>query len=46
MKKFEYIIRENLYLRELNEYGANGWELVSIIWVSNETRFYFKREII
>ena len=29
--KFEYKIEKNITLEELNFYGADGWELVSIL---------------
>ena len=48
MKKFEYLIKENLYTNALNKLGQEGWELVSIVYVptSYTKCFYFKREII
>ena len=32
MKKFEYLIKEDLYTNALNKLGQEGWELVSIVY--------------
>jgi hypothetical protein len=46
MKKWKYMTCENLFESELDEYGANGWELVSVVSDGNDDLvFYFKREI-
>lgn len=49
MKKFEYKVLEESFLceKELNYWGIDGWELVSIIQPYGEVaKFYFKREIV
>lgn len=43
MKRFEYIIRINCELEDLNKYGAEGWELMDIVDTKIARRFYFKR---
>lgn len=57
MAKIEYLIRTNLGTDDLDELGAKGWELVSVIVVYSESlssnteniartkEFYFKREV-
>lgn len=49
MKNFEYKIEDNLGENNLNTYGLEGWELVSIREIktpqSEDTKFYFKREL-
>jgi len=49
MKKFEYKIDTNLGENNLNDFGLEGWELVSVSKIntphSEDTKFYFKREI-
>jgi len=46
MKKWEYKSC-NCKFKGLNEYGSDGWELVSVVYVQafNEMRYYFKREL-
>lgn len=48
MKTFEYKIEDNLGENNLNTYGLEGWELVSVSKIktphSEDTKFYFKRK--
>lgn len=51
-KKFDYTSGSNLDWKQLAEYGQQGWELVSVVFVlksiaqcSGDNYFYFKREI-
>ncbi len=48
MQKWEYVtaltMRE-LNDKKLNEYGANGWELVCVVTSSIAWSYYFKRRI-
>lgn len=56
MKKFEYVkvggfkltkSSSSIMVDILNEYGQDGWELVTFTWVDKKLAFaYFKREII
>ena len=47
MQKWEYLIRvARLTLEELNELGADGWELIEVIYFEytrSTPKFYFKR---
>ena len=45
---WEYLEKQNLAEYELNQYGKEGWELISIFRPSGmgyDTRFYFKRPL-
>lgn len=39
------IVWEDLSNSELNQLGAIGWELVTIVYDVNDIKFYFKRKI-
>ena len=44
MNKFEYLVKDGFFslsTKELNELGAQGWELVTV----NVSDYIFKREI-
>ncbi|WP_326646031.1 DUF4177 domain-containing protein [Streptosporangium sp. NBC_01755] len=45
MTRWEYLARGNCSADELNELGADGWELVSAAYNSDRSgfAFYFKR---
>ena len=49
MKRFEYKVEDNLGENNLNLYGLEGWELISVRYIkthhSEDTKFYFKREV-
>ncbi len=46
MKTFEYRLRLDPSILEINDCGKSGWELVSVVYNSNTgvKTFYFKRE--
>ncbi|KKL76125.1 hypothetical protein LCGC14_2048030 [marine sediment metagenome] len=52
MKKFEYMVLESFkHDQEINKYGDEGWELISVVKQIPRTitaeryLYYFKREI-
>jgi hypothetical protein len=45
MKKFEYYWTGNFDIENLNEFGKEGWELISVTDRLNVLLFFFKREI-
>ena len=48
MKKFEYKVEYRLDHNDLNRYGEEGWELITIQRDNATTKhwFYLKREIL
>lgn len=47
MKRWEYLKRWGSNITELNKFGEEGWELVSIILDKTNTYPYtFKRELV
>lgn len=48
--KWEYVMGGNLNANQLDEYGGQGWELVSVVAepgrLSTELLFFFKRQLI
>lgn len=49
MKTFEYTVRRNMDVVDLNEMGRQGWELVAVTvdnpsQISSPVFFYFKKE--
>jgi len=45
MKRFEYTVQMNLLTDHLNQYGNNGFELISVIKPKDDFYFYFKKQI-
>jgi hypothetical protein len=45
MKKYEYTIRINCELEDLNKLGQEGWNLIKVIDNQIMRRFYFKKSI-
>ncbi len=48
MQKWEYhtaVSMSGLNDKKLNEYGANGWELICVVTTSIAWSYYFKRRI-
>jgi len=43
MTRWEYAVTDNPQL--LNEWGAQGWELVAVTQANGAERFYFKRPL-
>ena len=43
MKKYEYTIRINCALEDLNNLGNEGWNLIKVVDNDISRRFYFKR---
>lgn len=56
MKKFDYLTAYDPNIKELNEFGKAGWELISVVryecfndrkgYEQSYREFYFKREIV
>lgn len=47
MKKFEYLVKINIYESRLNELGKDGWELICIQrdYKTEKHHYFLKREI-
>lgn len=45
-KQFEYMVKTNLEVTDLNKYGLQGWELTTTFLINNILYSYFKREIL
>jgi hypothetical protein len=48
MQKWEYYTATSMTVlndKRLNEYGANGWELICVVGSSMAWNYYFKRRI-
>lgn len=43
MKRWEYLKEKNLLLKDLDKFGNEGWELITIHQIGNTVFYYFKR---
>ena len=47
MQKWEYMMtmfsEKGLTEKLLDQYGSDGWELVSVVYVEHTLHYYFKR---
>ena len=46
MDKWEYQVLRNLSGDELDEYGMQGWELITVVRVVENLGYYFKRRLV
>ncbi len=51
MKNWEYLVVNNINDEKLNEFGVNGWELISIVYFPPMSclplvKFYFKKQLV
>lgn len=48
MKKYEYLVRSGLMEWDLNKFGQDGWELITVQrdYITDKHWFYLKKEII
>jgi hypothetical protein len=45
MKKWEYLfINEECSQNRLNDFGNEGWELISVNWTAEQFTYLFKRQ--